>query len=239
MVKNYRRITLVLVVALVLVLGIYSVAQGRSLPLFGAPLALQPDTPRASALADTPSGAVMFFDLAACPAGWTELTDARGRVLVGLPDGGSLGATVGTALSNQENRAVGQHDHPVDDPGHGHTVTDPGHSHVATDQGHGHGINDPKHKHNLENNHTLLVQGDWGGDGNGNPEFADYNIGEPYSDLASTNISIQTDYADIVVNSNNTGLSLTNNTTGVAVNNSGTVAGTNAPYIQLLVCRKD
>jgi len=31
-----------------------------------------------------PSGAVMAFDLAACPAGWSELTDARGRVVVGM-----------------------------------------------------------------------------------------------------------------------------------------------------------
>ena len=27
--------------------------------------------------------------------------------------------------------------------------------------------------------------------------------------------------------------------TGLSENNSGTVAGTNAPYIQLLVCQKD
>jgi len=46
-----------------------------------------------------PSGAVIFFNLASCPQGWRELTSARGRYIVGLPAGGTLGATVGTALS--------------------------------------------------------------------------------------------------------------------------------------------
>jgi hypothetical protein len=67
-----------------------------------------------------PPGAVMFFNLAACPSGWTELVAARGRYVVGVPSGGTLAGTVGTALSNQENRAVGQHGHTVTDPGHNH-----------------------------------------------------------------------------------------------------------------------
>lgn len=69
----------------------------------------------------TPSGAVMFFNLGACPAGWTELAGARGRYIVGLPVGGTLAATVGTALSNTEDRATGQHTHTVSDPGHMHS----------------------------------------------------------------------------------------------------------------------
>src|SRR3989344_434292 len=68
------------------------------------------------------SGAVMFFNLSSCPSGWTEFTDARGRYLVGLPSGGTLGDTTGTALTNLENRAVGQHGHPVSDSGHTHTI---------------------------------------------------------------------------------------------------------------------
>ena len=54
----------------------------------------------------TPSGAIMFFNLASCPSGWTELTAARGRYLVGLTSGGTLAGTAGTALTNLENRAV-------------------------------------------------------------------------------------------------------------------------------------
>jgi hypothetical protein len=37
-----------------------------------------------------PTGAVMFFNLAACPSGWTEYTALRGRIPVGLPSGGTL-----------------------------------------------------------------------------------------------------------------------------------------------------
>ena len=47
-----------------------------------------------------PAGAVMFFNLASCPSGWTELTSARGRYLVGRPSGGALAGTQGTALTN-------------------------------------------------------------------------------------------------------------------------------------------
>lgn len=53
-----------------------------------------------------PSGAVMFFNLSSCPSGWSELTAARGRYPVGLPSGGTLAGTKGTALSNLENRVA-------------------------------------------------------------------------------------------------------------------------------------
>ena len=55
-----------------------------------------------------PAGAVSFFDLASCPSGWSELTAARGRYLVGLPSGGTLSGTAGTAPTNLENRPVGR-----------------------------------------------------------------------------------------------------------------------------------
>lgn len=51
-----------------------------------------------------PSGAVVFFNLAACPSGWTEHVDARGRAIVGLNVGGTLGGKPGVALSNLEGR---------------------------------------------------------------------------------------------------------------------------------------
>ena len=62
---------------------------------------------------DFPPGTVMLFKLSSCPAGWTELTEARGRYLVGLPSGGTLGGVAGTALTNIENRSVGQHTHAL------------------------------------------------------------------------------------------------------------------------------
>ncbi|MBL7183539.1 MAG: hypothetical protein ISS50_03710 [Anaerolineae bacterium] len=241
MFTNNRQLRLAIGIALVLVLGIYSVAQSRGLALFGAPPAPQSSAPKMSDQAEIPPGAVMFFNLDTCPEGWTELTDAQGRVVVGLPGGGALGAMVGTALSDQENRPVGQHAHTVNDPGHGHTVYDPGHSHAATDLGHSHGINDPGHSHRLNGTHTVLLankpDGDWG-DHDGDDRFAE-NDWDSWTDTRTTGISIRTGHANITVNSNTTGVSLLNNTTGVAVEEAGAVAGTNAPYIQLLVCRYD
>ena len=67
-----------------------------------------------------PPGMVMFFD-GACPSGWTELTNVRGRYIVGPPFGGTLGGTQGTALANTESRPVGGHGHNITDPGHPHT----------------------------------------------------------------------------------------------------------------------
>jgi hypothetical protein len=71
------------------------------------------------AASPVPKGAVFFFDTAACPAGYAELTAARGRYIVGLPSGGTLRGTAGTALSNQEDRPVGQHAHSGSAP-HSH-----------------------------------------------------------------------------------------------------------------------
>jgi hypothetical protein len=67
-----------------------------------------------------PSGAVMYFNLPACPTGWTELSRAQGRYIVGRRPGGTLADTVGTALFDRENRPVGQHTHTITDPGHQH-----------------------------------------------------------------------------------------------------------------------
>jgi hypothetical protein len=51
-----------------------------------------------------PEGAIMFFNSASCPDGWSDVTDAQGRYIVGLQDEGTIGATVGEALAPQENR---------------------------------------------------------------------------------------------------------------------------------------
>ena len=124
-----------------------------------------------------PAGAVMFFNLSSCPSGWSELTAARGRYIVGLLSGGTLAGTVGNAFTTDlENRPVGQHNH---------TITDPGHSHVIPND-------------NAGGNSNTAVEGSLQGG------------------TMSTDV----------------------NTTGISANNSGSVAGTNAPYIQLRVCQK-
>lgn len=52
-----------------------------------------------------PPGAIVLF-AAACPTGWTEYIAARGRALVGVPSGGTLEGTVGTALTNLGTRTI-------------------------------------------------------------------------------------------------------------------------------------
>ncbi len=74
-----------------------------------------------------PTGGVMFFNLAACPTGWTELTAARGRVITGLPLSGTLAGTVGTAFTNLEDRT--------------HTHTGPSHTHAQNGSAYGNGCN--------------------------------------------------------------------------------------------------
>lgn len=136
-----------------------------------------------------PPGAVMFFNLGACPSGWDEFTQARGRYLVGLPAGGSLASQVGTALSNLENRPVGRHDHDSTAQPHAHSLS------VAE------------------------------GVGSANP--ADSVTTLMVTDSSSGQRGIFTGNW--------------NNTTGVLdqfANHQPMVAGTNAPYIQLLACRK-
>ena len=124
----------------------------------------------------------MFFNLAACPAGWGDLTAAQGRYLVGLPSGGTLAQSVGTALTDGDNRAVGQHGHAVSDPGHRHTV-----------------------------DYQSLG-------GNNGGAYQTYMAQEP-SGTAKTFLTRSA-------------------TTGITVQSAGAVAGTNAPYLELLVCQK-
>jgi hypothetical protein len=64
-----------------------------------------------------PPGAVMFFNLSACPSGWQTMTQAQGRTLVGMQPSGTLGFAVGNAFADKEARA---HSHLVND--HAHSV---------------------------------------------------------------------------------------------------------------------
>ena len=158
--------------------------------------------------APVPAGAVMYFNLAGCPAGWSELTAGQGRYAVGRPSGGTLGATVGTALSNQENRATGQHLHAVDPPNT--TTTGSG--------GHNHDFH-------TANNDVNSV------------ESQGYPAGNYHGAFRTT------DRRQISRNEG-TILSVGDHTHAVDITsfdsaNAGSVAGTNAPYIQLLMCEKD
>lgn len=119
------------------------------------------------------AGIIALFD-GPCPGGWSEYTAAQGRYVIGLPPGGTIGATVGTALGDQENRPVGQHNHTVNDPGHMHHPN-------STGPGSGSGY---------------LV------------------TGTTYDNWTSSSV-----------------------TTGITIGSAGSVAGTNAPYLQLRYCK--
>ena len=53
-----------------------------------------------------PSGGIILTGAASCPGTTTEYTTARGRVLVGVPSGGTIEGTVGTALTNTQDLSV-------------------------------------------------------------------------------------------------------------------------------------
>jgi len=57
------------------------------------------------------STATLLIDTGTCPTGYTEITALRGRYPVGVPSGGTMAATTGTALTNSENRPAGAHTH--------------------------------------------------------------------------------------------------------------------------------
>lgn len=82
-----------------------------------------------------PTGLTAAFQDGTCPTGWVEDTTMRGRYPVGLPLSGTNAGTIGTALTDLENRATGQHLHSVDPPSTAATVTDPGHNHQTTNGG--------------------------------------------------------------------------------------------------------
>ncbi len=57
-----------------------------------------------------PAGTIAFFATSACPAGWSEYTGANGRYVVGVTGSGTAGGTVGTPLTELEDRT---HTHTI------------------------------------------------------------------------------------------------------------------------------
>ncbi|MEX2394774.1 MAG: hypothetical protein WD826_09885, partial [Actinomycetota bacterium] len=80
-----------------------------------------PSGDAAQTRSDVPKNAIVFFNRASCPRGFEAFVAAEGRYVTGMPAGGTLAGTSGTALSDLESRSVGQHTHGVTDPGHGHS----------------------------------------------------------------------------------------------------------------------
>src|SRR4051812_17662255 len=147
----------------------------------------------AAGASGVPTGAVSFFAASQCPAGWSPYEPARGRYVVGLSSGGTVEGAAGTALGDNENRPVGQHNH---------------------------GVNDPGHRHRVLQASPILVGG---------------NV-VPQRIMGTTSASQLTALPD---NPASLQQALSDETTGITLDPAGSVPGTNAPYVQLLACKKD
>ena len=165
-----------------------------------APTALPPDGNPLFPDGGSPVGSVILFDGTTCPDGWAELTNARGRYLVGLNPGGTPGSTTGSALSNGENRAVGQHNHPASGLSFSGTAV-------------------PNHQHRVYRHAAARIDPPYTpGAGSEDP-----NAGSAVSDTwLSGPEGAHTPAGSI----------------NGSVANSGSASGTNAPYLQLLVCKR-
>jgi hypothetical protein len=216
------------------VIAIYGVATANFAPA-------SPEAPAAVQQDGIPSGAVMFFDLATgCPDGWDNYPLAEGRYLVGVPDGGTLQGWAGEALTDKENRAVGLHNHVMTDMGHDHTLSDPGHGHVG-EALKAHAIDriwQDSHSHKMD-----------ASDGAGDGTFVDAtDEGDTTRELETTGRAPTIRWQEgpdgeghtheIDIHTNTTGIAIAKSATGIEFADAGTVEGTNAPYLQLLVCIK-
>jgi hypothetical protein len=156
-----------------------------------------------------PAGLMAWSTTGSCASGWSEVTAARGRYVVGYQAGATLGGTVGTAFTvDQENRAVGQHTHTATPS---ITLTNPTHDHGLTDPGHVHG--------------GVQLQGDLAASG-----------GSPFAaDMPGANLTAASSGVTIDQSASGAGVTGTASTT---INNEGTTANTNMPYVQLMLCSK-
>jgi len=162
---------------------------------------------------DLPTDLIAYTTSGTCPGGWAEETTLRGRYVVGLVSGGTNGATVGTALTNTENRATGQHNHTGSTS---ITLTNPTHTHGITEPSGGTGHAHPSTK--------------------ATPDGSEINSGSGGDLLTNMTSTIGSASTGVTINSGTTGLGVQSQ--GLSTGNSGAITGTNAPYIQLLACKK-
>jgi hypothetical protein len=138
-------------------------------------------------------------------------------------------------MTNLEARAAGIHGHTASQAAHTHAATNAAHTHSVTDPGHAHSIIDPGHLHTQ----TLMVVDTGSVLAAGTDEAlvtypTTWNTG-----TSATGIGM---YAATtgVTNANATpAITVPSATPAITVVDGGSVAGTNAPYIQLLSCKKD
>lgn len=163
---------------------------------------------------------VTFSTAGTCPTGWTEYTAARGRLVVGLPSGGTSAGTVGTALTNLQDKT--------------HTHTTASHTHtVASTASHTHGAGSyasASHTHGIGagDDFTGLTTGDIVGPIMSRSEHAHGGVtGSAAPSLAGTSGSDS---------GHDHGGSVASGGSGTT---STALASAVLPYIQLIVCEKN
>jgi len=164
-----------------------------------------------------PAGMTAFFASSDCPAGWTAVAGARGRVIVGLPLGGSPGGVVGTGLTNLENRT---HDHDLSLSA-GDTGMAGDHNHTGLVQITEHAHTGPTTTEDATTSYDCDDGFKCGGPALNHTHGGDANMGGAHSHI----IQGDTGHTHSIGGSNST--SSTASTSEVT------------PYVQLLACSKD
>ncbi|MEM6994958.1 MAG: hypothetical protein AAF721_30880 [Myxococcota bacterium] len=195
------------------------------------------DVEDAVSMDPTPAGAVVFFNLAACPTGWTEMTGMRGRMPLGLPNGGMLGATVGTDLEDQGTRSI------TETPSHVHTVNPPNTA-TTNEPAHFHAVDPPATNSGSDGGHTHTVNIGNGGAGNGHLQGVN-SIGDPQIPDSSAPIVSAPDHNHLVnIAQFNSGVGgAHDHSVNIGQFNSGSAGAPSVdvtmPYMQLLACQKN
>jgi hypothetical protein len=188
-------------------------------------------------LSPIPTGAVMFFELDACPAGFSPSAAMRGRVPLGLPTDGEVGAAVGTGLENEALRTI------TEVPAHSHGVDPP----EATTSGvaaHSHTVDPPNTETTNDGSHTHVL--DLGNGGASSTHVQGSNLAGD-AQIADSSVPVNSGGAhthdvDIsVFNSGSAGAHSHDVDLGAFDSASTGVAAVDVtmPYVQLLACRKD
>ena len=201
------------------------------------------DTALAPEYGGVPTGAVIFTVADACPSGWTGYAAGEGRYLVGLVAGGTAAGTAGTALSDQENRSVGRHNHSFSGSSHNHTFSGSSHTHgYASSGSHAHTITVGGHTHTYTAIGAITYQSFRSAGGVPNltavrtaPKVAaTTGSTTPTASAASATVSLSGTTAATTGSG-----SVSSTTVGGSVGTTGATTGTNAPYVQLRLCQRD
>lgn len=193
----------------------------------------------------TPPGMIAIFN-GSCPVGWHEVNETRGRYVVGVPDGGVVGLSVGTNLSDGENREVGEHSHGSSgltfsgsdtlDHSHGDSF-----SASTTRTGSSTAGSSGSHVHSVDADTSSYSAGVAGGLNFGQEPTSHLGYSDFINSAGSHTHSVTggswSTFLSGSVSSAN--LPAPSGTIGGSTANSGSVSSTNAPYIQMTYCEKD